>query len=61
MVEDANEPRIKEVCLKVKIKAGRLEGMGVQLVLEGLQHCLAYCSLRELVTQDDGSWEEDLF
>ena len=66
MVEDAHAPRIKEVCtadkwLKpVKNKARRLEGMGGQLVLEGLQRCLAYCSLRELVPQDDGSWEEAL-
>ena len=29
-------------------------------LLEGLQRFLAYCSLRELVTQDDGSWEEAL-
>ena len=34
--------------------------MGGQLVLEGLQRCLAYCNLRELVPQDDGSWEEAL-
>ena len=34
--------------------------MGGQLVLEGLQRCLANCSLRELVPQDDGSWEEAL-
>ena len=38
----------------------RLEGVGCQLVLEGLQRCLAYCGLRELVLQDDGSWEEAL-
>ena len=38
----------------------RLEGVGCQLVLEGLQRCLAYCGLRELVPQDDGSWEEAL-
>ena len=38
----------------------RLEGVVYQLVLEGLQHCLAYCSLRELVPQDDSSWEEAL-
>ena len=38
----------------------RLEGVGCQLVLEGLQCCLAYCSLRELVPQDDSSWEEAL-
>ena len=38
----------------------RLEGASCQLVLEGLQRCLAYCSLRELVPQDDGSWEEAL-
>ena len=31
---------------------------GGQLVLEGLQRCLAYCGLRELVPEDDGSWEE---
>ena len=31
------------------------------MVLEGLQRCLAFCSLRELVLQDDGSWEEALF
>ena len=30
------------------------------LVLEGLQRCLAYCGLRELVPQDDGSLEEAL-
>ena len=42
----------------VKNNAWRLEGVGGQLVLEGLQRCLAYCSLRELVPQDDGSWEE---
>ena len=35
--------------------------MGDQLVLEGLQCCLAHNSLRELVPQDDGSWEEALF
>ena len=34
--------------------------MGGQLVLEGLQRCLAYCSLRELVPQDDSSWKEAL-
>ena len=28
--------------------------------MEGLQRCLAYCSLRELVPQDDSSWEEAL-
>ena len=69
VVEDAHAPWIKEVCtvctvvkwLKpVKNKAWRLGGMGGQLVLEGLQRCLAYCSLRELVPQDDGSWEEAL-
>ena len=38
----------------------RLEGVGCQLVLEGLQRCLAYCGLRELVPQDDDSWEEAL-
>ena len=38
----------------------RLEGVGCQLVLEGLQRCLSYCSLRELVPQDDSSWEEAL-
>ena len=59
-------PQIKEVCTVVKMvksvknKVWRLEGMGGQLVLEGLQRCLAYCSLRELVPQDDGSWEEAL-
>ena len=37
----------------------RLEGVGCQLVLEGLQRCLAYCSLRELVPQDDSSWEKN--
>ena len=30
------------------------------MVLEGLQRCLAHSSLRELVSQDDGSWEEAL-
>ena len=39
---------------------GRLEGVDCQLVLEGLQRCLAYCSLRELVPQDDSSLEEAL-
>ena len=39
----------------------RLEGVGCQLVLEGLQRCQAYCSLRELVPQDDSSWEKVLF
>ena len=34
--------------------------MGGQLVLEGLQRCLAYCSLREFVPQDDSSWKEAL-
>ena len=38
----------------------RSEGVSGQLVLEGLQRCLAYCNLRELVPQDDGSWEEGL-
>ena len=41
----------------------RVEGMGGQLVLAGLQRCLAYCSLGELVPQDYGSWgknSEDL-
>ena len=38
----------------------RLESVGCQLVLEGLQHCLANCSLRELVPQDDSSWGEAL-
>ena len=38
----------------------RLEGVGCQLVLKGLQRCLAYCSLRELVPQDDSFWEEAL-
>ena len=32
--------------------------MGDQLFMEGLQRCLAYCSLRELVPQDDGSCED---
>ena len=31
--------------------------MGGQLVLECLQRCLAYCSLRELIQQDDSSRE----
>ena len=66
MVEDAHAPRIKRYVQQlkwlkpVKNKAWLLEGMGSQLVLEGLQRCLAYCSLRELVPQDDGSWEEAL-
>ena len=34
--------------------------MGCQLALEGLQRCLAYCGLRELVPKDNGSWEEAL-
>ena len=38
----------------------RLEGVGCQVVLEGLQHCLAYCSLRQLVPQDGSSLEEAL-
>ena len=37
-----------------------LEGVGGQLALEGLQRCLSYCSPRELVPQDDGSWKEAL-
>ena len=66
VVEDAHAPQIKEVCTVVKMvktssnKAWRLEGMCGQLVMEGLQRCLAYCSLRELVPQYDGSWEEAL-
>ena len=44
----------------VKNKAWRLEGVGGQLVLESLQCCLAYCSLRVFVPQDNGSWEEAL-
>ena len=32
--------------------------MGGLLVLKGIQRCLAYCNLRELVPQDEGSWEE---
>ena len=44
----------------VKNKAWHLKGMSGQLVLEGLQRCLAYCSLRELVPQDDSSWKEAL-
>ena len=66
MLEDAHAPQIKEVHTVVKMvksvknKVWRLEGKGGQLVLEGLQCCLAYCSLRELVPQDDGSWEEAL-
>ena len=38
----------------------RLEGVDCQLVLEGLQRCLAYCSLRELVPKNDSSWEDAL-
>ena len=61
MVEDAHAPRIKEVYAAVKKhKPLRLEGVCGQLVLEGLQRCLAYCSLRELVPQDGGSREEAL-
>ena len=37
-----------------------LKDVGGQLVLEGLQRCLAYCSLRELVPQDNSSREEAL-
>ena len=37
-----------------------LEGVDCQLVLEGLQRCLVYCGLRELVPQDDSFWEEAL-
>ena len=44
----------------VKNEAWRLECVGGQLVLEDLQRCLAYSSLRKLVPQDDGSWEEAL-
>ena len=62
-MEDAHAPRIKEVCTAVKIlknESWLLEGVGGQLVLEGLQRCLAFCSLRELVPQDDSSREEAL-
>ena len=38
----------------------RLEGVNCQLVMKGLQRCLAYCSLRELVPHDNSSWEETL-
>ena len=43
-----------------KHKPMRLEGVCGQLVLECLQRCLAYCSLRELVPQDGRSREEAL-
>ena len=46
MVEDAHAQQIKEACTAVKINGWHLEGMGGQLVLEGLQRCLAYCSRR---------------
>ena len=62
-MEDAHAPRIKEVCTAVKTvknKAWHLEGVGGQLVLEGHQRCLAFCSLGELGPQDDSSWEEAL-
>ena len=36
------------------------EGVGAQQVLESFQCCLAHSSLRELVPQDDSSWEEAL-
>ena len=63
--EDAHAPQIKYVCTVVKIgkkknKVWRLEGVGCQLDLEGLQRCLAYYILKELVPQDDSSWEEAL-
>ena len=38
----------------------RLVGVGSQLVLEGLQRCLAHCSLRELVPQYNGPWGKKL-
>ena len=38
-------------------KALRLEGVCGQLILEGLQRCLAHSGLRELVPQVDGSCE----
>ena len=44
----------------VQNKAWLLKDVGGQLVLEGLQRCLAYCSLRKLVPQDDSSREEAL-
>ena len=56
--------QLKEECTAVKTVKNKvccLEGAGGQLVLEGLQCCLAYCSLRELVPQDDCSREEALF
>ena len=53
VVEDAHAPRIKDVCTVQQLKSVKnnvwcLEGVGCQLVLEGFQLCLAYCSLREL-------------
>ena len=45
-------------CLLTKV--WRLEGVDCQLVMGGLQRCLAHCSLWELVPQDDSSWEEAL-
>ena len=62
-MEDAHAPRIKELCTAVKMVKNNMwhfEGVGGQLSLEGLQRCLSYCSPRELVPQDDGSWEEAL-
>ena len=44
----------------VKNKVWHSEGVGGQQVLEGFQCWLAHSSLRELVPQDDSSWEEAL-
>ena len=44
----------------LKNQARHSEGAGGQQVLEDFQCCLAHCSLRELVPQDDSYWEEAL-
>ena len=66
MVESAHAPRLKEVYTSVKrFKTGknmmwRLVGVGSQLVLEGLQRCLAHGSLRELIPKYNGPREKAL-
>ena len=42
----------------VKNKAWHLEDLGGQQVLKGFRCCLAHSSMRELIPQNDRSWEE---
>ena len=63
-MEGIPAPWIKEVYTVVKMVKRLKTRCGRQKVWmsagSGPQRCLAHSSLRELVPQDDGSWEEAL-